>query len=365
MDGSAIEELPVDNLGYPRAITFDPQQKKIYWTDLFPSRIRRADADGSNVEDIVTEDLQDPDIVTLDKVNRKMYWTDLGSNTIKRANLDGSNIQTVISGLNDPRGIRVYHVNKQAAHRISTPPTIQDQKQDISAMNIEQIPGKLIFQGRYQHRSRGRDIDTPGQLWIKQDSDGVLRVLGNLPWMGSYDLATGANGQLTSYRTGKEGAYHINLEIQDDKALLTRQGVREDCNNKELSILRKAYFNPNTRPDSYCADYIFLRGIDLKPGQKKEFRVYDWDNTGEALVGYSIQISHEGKEQIAVPAGTFEANHYILKQVTSADTWFKKRAGHITDYWLLDNGIIVRVVRHREPYELELLDYTYPENLSY
>jgi hypothetical protein len=63
---------------------------------------------------------------------------------------------------------------------------------------------------------------------------------------------------------------------------------------------------------------------------------------------------------VQVPAGTFEANHIALKQTSSANTWFKKREGHVTDFWVLDNGIIVRVLRHREPYELLLLDHDVP-----
>lgn len=55
------------------------------------------------------------------------------------------------------------------------------------------------------------------------------------------------------------------------------------------------------------------------------------------------------------------ANHILHTQVTSGDTWYKKRAGHVTDFWVLDNGVIVRVVRHREPYELELLEYQGPK----
>ncbi len=253
----------------------------------------------------------------------------------------------------------------KAEVKVDTPAVQVDGKSEMA-----NLPGKLVFHGRYRHRSRGRDIETPGELWIKQDSEGGINALAYLPWMGSYHLATGdEKNRLRNYKTSSKategrGGYEIELELQDGKALLTRNGVREDHNNKELSVAKAASFNPNTRPDSYCADNILLRGLDLSPGQTKKLSVYDWDNTGEKLVDYSIQITHSGKQLITVPAGTFEANHLVLKQITSADTWFKKRAGHVTDYWVLDNHIIVRVVRHREPYEIELLDYTYPEYLG-
>ncbi|MEN8127328.1 MAG: M56 family metallopeptidase [Planctomycetota bacterium] len=246
----------------------------------------------------------------------------------------------------------------------------RQQAETPSAAKAAEFPGELVFHGRYRHRSRRRDIETPGELWLKQSPDGSISAIAHLPWMGSYDIAIGdAHHRLTSCRSERDAVqdkpgYRIQLQLSDGKAVLTRRGVRDDRDNFELTVPNGAYFNPNSRPDSYYADNIFLRGLDLTSGQMKEFRVYDWDNTGEKLVDYTIQITHAGKEQIIVPAGTFEANHLVLKQITSADTWFKKRAGHITDYWVLDNGIIIRIVRHREPYEMELLDYTYPDNLG-
>jgi bla regulator protein BlaR1 len=234
---------------------------------------------------------------------------------------------------------------------------------------IESVPGKLVFHGRYRHHSRGKVIEMPSELWLKQDANGGINAFAYLPWRSSSDLANGDNNnRLIKYKTttqateGKEG-YYIELKFDDGKALLNRRGVREDRDNFPISVSRDASFNPNSRPDSYCADNIFLRSLNLKPGEKKEFRVFDWGGTGDELVDYSIQITNEGKEHIVVPAGNFEANHYVLQQVSSADTWFKKQAGHLTDYWVLDNNIIVRVLRHREPYEMELLDYTLPENL--
>jgi hypothetical protein len=66
---------------------------------------------------------------------------------------------------------------------------------------------------------------------------------------------------------------------------------------------------------------------------------------------------------VNVLAGRFEANHYLLEQLTTGGTWFKKGEGHLTDFWVLDNGVLVRVLRHREPYEMELADWKVPETL--
>jgi hypothetical protein len=236
--------------------------------------------------------------------------------------------------------------------------------------SADDLPGKLVFHGRYQHRSRGRDITTPSELWLKKTEDGGLVALASLPWMGTRELATGdATNQLTNYRisgdaAGGRAGYQTDLKLRDGSALFTRRGIRQDVTNKELKIPDGVRFDPNTRPDSYCAANILLRSFALKPDETRKFHMVDWDNAGEGLVDYTIEVRHAGKERVEVPAGTFEANHLVLTQLTSADTWFKKRAGHVTDFWVLDNQVIVRVLRHREPYEMVLLDFTVPDKLD-
>ncbi|MHC4744898.1 MAG: hypothetical protein ACYS8Z_23535 [Planctomycetota bacterium] len=117
LDGTDIRTLPIDNLGYPRAIAIDPEQRKIYWTDLYPSRIRRANLDGSGAEDIVVDVAAGPCVLSLDIVDRKVYWTELGLGLIRRANFDGSDVEIVVSGLANPRGIRVYREKKKPTSR--------------------------------------------------------------------------------------------------------------------------------------------------------------------------------------------------------------------------------------------------------
>ena len=231
--------------------------------------------------------------------------------------------------------------------------------------SAEQLPGQLIFQGRYRHRSRGGDIDAPSQLWIKESPGGGLSVLAEVPFMNAKELVVSDQSKrfIRFQSRGKSG-YELDLELKDNTVKLSRRGVRQDVDGKVLTVPAGAWFDPNTRPDSYVAANLLLRGFAIGAGETKEFRVYDWDNSGEGLADYTIRVKHAGKEKVEVPAGTFEANHFVLTQVTSADTWFKKRAGHVTDFWVLDNHVIVRVLRHREPYEMLLLDYTVPEKLA-
>ncbi len=234
----------------------------------------------------------------------------------------------------------------------------------------EELPGKPTFHGRYRHRNRGTDIETPSELWLKESPDGGVSALARLPFSESSELVTGnREHQISNHRIGRDAigaqtGYRVELEFTNATARLTRRGIRQDCDGRELNVPDGAWFDPNSRPDSYLAANILLRAFALREGETKDFPVYDWDNSGEEFAPYTIRVRHAGKEKVEVPAGTFEANHLVLTQTTSADTWFKKRAGHVTDFWVLDNGVIVRVLRQREPYEMVLLDYTVPEKLG-
>ena len=235
--------------------------------------------------------------------------------------------------------------------------------------SVQDLPGTVVFHGRYKHRNTGREIEQPSELSLKQTVDGAITAIAEVPFMNLTEIATSDQAgrytrhQMLSRPSGNRPGVEVKLEFLEGKALLTRHGLRQDCDGKELAVPSGAFFDPNTRPDAYCAANILLRAFAVKQGEAKEFRVFDLDNTGDALADYSIRVEHVGKESVEVPAGTFEANHFALTQKTSANTWFKKSAGHITDFWVLDNHVIVRIRRNREPYELALLDYTVPEKL--
>ncbi len=232
------------------------------------------------------------------------------------------------------------------------------------------LPGALQFHGRYQHRSRGNDLAQPSELWLSQSPGGGVVALAQLPSMGTAEMVSGdKDNRPREFRVRKAPAggkpgYGMDLELRDGKARLTRRGVRADCDGKELAVPAGACFDPNSRPDSYCTANVLLRQLGPgTPGEPRELRVYDWDNTGEELVDYTVRIELVGQEKVQVPAGTFAARHFLLTQTSSANTWFKKRAGQTTDFWILENGVIVRILRHREPYELVLLDYDVPGKL--
>ncbi len=233
----------------------------------------------------------------------------------------------------------------------------------IPALDLSQLPGKVIFEGTYTHRSRGSEYSAPGRLRLTQTEDGAITAIAEPPLLNTTYVAFGdKRNRLTRYRIDAPG-YDIILQFEEGKLLRTQRGIRQDEDAREIPVPTGAAFDPNTRPDPYCAANILLRGLALEEGQTKELEVFDYDNTGDGYASYKLKVQHAGKEEVAVPAGRFEANHLLLTQLTSANTWFKKRAGHVTDFWVLDNGVIVRILRHREPYELQLLHWKTPSTL--
>jgi len=221
----------------------------------------------------------------------------------------------------------------------------------------EELPEGVVFEGLYKHRSRGRDYGT-SKLWIKGDKNEAIIAITELR-STTYTASGDKEHRLTEYKItsrDREGFEWI-LTVEKGKAISRRKSPSKEDEVKEIPVPEGHLFDPNSRPDPYCVANILLRSFDLKERESSEVNAHDWDNSGEGMATYTFKIENRGKEEVMVPAGTFKANHVVLTQLTTGNTWYKKRAGHVTDFWVLDNDVIVRILRHREPYELLLADY--------
>jgi len=280
-------------------------------------------------------------------------------------------LEVVVGGEDDPKD-RIGAESGAAARA----PDLQQPEPGTSANDLapipaaEDVPGTLVFHGRYRHLSRGSEQGV-GSLWVKQQEDGAVSALSYLPFFRETALAVGnADHRPIRYEASREArgkypAFEARLDFHESKAVQIRHwGDEQD--DKEFPIEPGALFDLNSRPDPYAVCNILIRRLALGEGESKEFTMCDWGNGPHGqgtLPSYRVRVENKGKEAVTVRAGRFEADHLVLTQLTSADTWFKKRAGHVTDFWVLDNGVIVRILRHREPYEIELLNYAVPERL--
>ena len=82
--------IPLSSLIYPLALDFDPQEWRVYWTDLNLKRISRAFLNGSSQEVIISSGLKEPEGLVVDYVGRNVYWTDRKRDKIEVSKLDGS-----------------------------------------------------------------------------------------------------------------------------------------------------------------------------------------------------------------------------------------------------------------------------------
>lgn len=77
-DGNMGKVLIQDDLEIPRAISLDPLDGWMYWSDWGSSpRIERAGMDGTHRETIVSYDVKWPNGLTLDLVRKRVYWVPL------------------------------------------------------------------------------------------------------------------------------------------------------------------------------------------------------------------------------------------------------------------------------------------------
>ena len=97
-------------------VAFDLAAGKIYWAndDNPTGTIRRANLDGSDAETLpISPALQAPCALVVDPENDKLYWTDVNSNTLRVADRDGSNSQVLVgpAGNDHPAGLALDKAN--------------------------------------------------------------------------------------------------------------------------------------------------------------------------------------------------------------------------------------------------------------
>lgn len=215
------------------------------------------------------------------------------------------------------------------------------------------------FEGVYQHSKQGQAYPDPIRLRSENGPDGSLAVNAVTKGETGSDLAVAIDkdGILTEYAVVSDTG-ELRLVFGDGKVSILKRNLQGAASAKEAAIPAGAQFDPNSRPDPYAIAPTLLRRLGLKTaGESKEIDAFDLDPAQEGMAVYRIKIELRGKETVTVPAGVFEAGHFVVTQLTDANTWFKKRTGSITDFWVLDNYVVVRVLRHREPYEIQLASW--------
>ena len=93
-------EMPLDYS--PLGVSYDPVERRIYWTDSY-GNVNRALLDGTSTEVIIRGHWNLMGI-EVDPVGRKIYYADEYANKIRVSTLDGSSQATLVN-VDSPQGI--------------------------------------------------------------------------------------------------------------------------------------------------------------------------------------------------------------------------------------------------------------------
>ena len=92
----------------PAAISYDPKERQIYWTDDYGNVYRAFLNNGS--QEAVVRGVSSPMGIEVDAVGRNVYFTDYKGNNIRVASLDGS-YQAILVDVQNPQSIALDSVN--------------------------------------------------------------------------------------------------------------------------------------------------------------------------------------------------------------------------------------------------------------
>lgn len=224
----------------------------------------------------------------------------------------------------------------------------------------EAIAGRDLvcaFRGEYLHRSRGRDyLRATIEKHIAQD--GTVFYFSSRPGEDSM-LVLGRDGRPRRYDCRYESRNcFVHYDFGAGTLVLERKlPQQEEPETFNRRVGEGALPDFNSRPDPYLIQHVLLQSYDLDKRGEQTFTVYDVDNEGTGVNEYEITLDMVDEDGVTLPNGRFQARHFVQVQRTVSNTWYKKGPGSKTEYWVDDDFTILRVYRHREPYEVILENY--------
>uniref|UniRef100_A0A3B5M3L5 Low density lipoprotein receptor b n=1 Tax=Xiphophorus couchianus TaxID=32473 RepID=A0A3B5M3L5_9TELE len=98
-EGNKRKTLINEKLGRPRAITIDPENNFMYWTDWGEEpKIEKCGLNGVGRVALVTDNIEWPNGITLDMVSQRLYWVDAKLHAIFSVDVNGGTRHMIISG---------------------------------------------------------------------------------------------------------------------------------------------------------------------------------------------------------------------------------------------------------------------------
>jgi hypothetical protein len=212
---------------------------------------------------------------------------------------------------------------------------------------------RKVFEGEYIHRVAGRDSQRAKM--VKYVGPDKTMYFDLTQADVHYLLTMDGQGRPVSYRLRSAARdYTVSWRFAGEKVVRSMQSANQGAEKAEWNVKAGALPDLNSRPDPYLIQYVLLAAYKLDKRGEQTFVVYDVDNTGKGINHYEITLTLVDEDGVLLGGSKRPARHFLQVQRTASNTWFKKQPGHKTEYWVDDNGILLRVYRHREPYEVIL-----------
>ena len=193
-DGSQVETLAI--VTYPQGIVVDSKRKYIYVAEAGTPQILRFDLQGGNETVLMDEDLLDPDDIHLDAEDQLLFWIDHGLGGIRRSTTLGQKRMTLAQG--DVTAIAIDSKKKLIYWMAGA-------TGEISSMNYFGREMKPLFPGT-GHTYSGLALDENGEnLFRVNMTEGVVQKL---------ELRTGI---LTHYEIDLPGNFHYGITYLPEK----------------------------------------------------------------------------------------------------------------------------------------------------
>nr|XP_034837843.1 very low-density lipoprotein receptor-like [Maniola hyperantus] len=116
--------------------------KRLYWTDAGKKHIELSDLNGDMRKILIQGKLDEPRAITVNPLDGWMYWTDVGTvPKIERAGMDGTHRQIIVSNVSSPNGVVLDLVRERIFW-------VDSKLHEISSCNYDGTARRVILHSR-------------------------------------------------------------------------------------------------------------------------------------------------------------------------------------------------------------------------
>jgi len=295
-DGSALQTLQFQPIGFEDGLALDVASGRMYWTDTDASTIWSSNLNGSEAHTLLIDPSGEPLGIALDLAAGKLYWTDRAG--IKRASLDGTQVELLVKGQArgfialDPAAAQMYWADLPTG-------TIRS-----AAMAVEPLVSELIIN---QVSPFGVAVDpVHGRLyWMTLDVKGGKKER-NLISSAKLD---GSEAQPLIERGGGEeaiGAFEGGLVVDPQAGRLywgEAAARRIATSNLDGSEAQTLFSTGSDTPEGLAVDTVSPHPVVTSPpsiegsaqvGAPLQCNPGEWSSTGPISLSYQWQLAGSG-----------------------------------------------------------------------